>query len=275
MTTELPLLIEAQALADRLENTQLLIVHVASEQSYANGHVPGAVHLAPAALVSGIKPATGSLPSADQLSSVFSALGLTATRHLVAYDDEGGGWAGRLLWTLDVLGHDRYSYLNGGIHAWHAAKLPLQTEAQQPRPTVYEASITAEPRADLNFILQNLKTPNFAVWDARSRGEYDGSKVFARRGGHIPGAVWYEWTDLMNRQANLRLDLNAIRATLAERGLTPDKTIVTHCHTHHRSGLTYLASRLLGYPAIKAYDGSWSEWGNRDDTPIATAGATP
>ncbi|MGI9295221.1 MAG: sulfurtransferase [Pseudomonadales bacterium] len=271
MTADLPMLIEAQALADRLEDTDLLIVHVASAESYANGHVPGAVHLPPAALISGVKPATGSLPGATQLSEVFSALGLSDTRHVIAYDDEGGGWAGRLLWTLDVLGHNRYSYLNGGIHAWHAANLPLQTTAQQPRPTDYEANINAEPRAQLDFIVQHLNAANFAVWDARSKEEYDGSKVFAQRGGHIPGAVWYEWTDLMDRDANLRLlDLNAIRNTLAERGLTPDKTIVTHCQTHHRSGLTYLVARLLGYSSIKAYDGSWSEWGNRDDTPIET-----
>ncbi|MGI9289054.1 MAG: sulfurtransferase [Pseudomonadales bacterium] len=271
MTTEFPMLLEAQALADRLEDSELLIVHVASAESYANGHVPGAVHLAPSALVSGVKPATGSLPSAAQLSEIFSALGLNAELHVIAYDDEGGGWAGRLLWTLDVLGHNRYSYLNGGIHAWHAANLPLQTELQQPHPTVYQANIHDQPRAQLDFIMQHLNTANFAVWDARSKEEYEGSKVFALRGGHIPGAVWYEWTDLMDRNANLRLlDLDSIRKTLEQRGLTADKTIVTHCQTHHRSGLTYLVARLLGYSTIKAYDGSWSEWGNRDDTPIET-----
>lgn len=269
MTTELPMLIEAQALADNIQDADLLIVHVASAESYANAHIPGALHLPPSALVSGEKPATGSLPDAQHLSAVFSALGLSAERHVIAYDDEGGGWAGRLLWTLDVLGHTHYSYLNGGIHAWHAAHLPLQTEPQQARPTHYKANLNAEPRAQLDYIMQNLNSANFAVWDARSREEYDGSKVFARRGGHIPGAVWYEWTDLMDRQANLRLlDLEEIRNTLAERGLTPDKTIVTHCQTHHRSGLTYLVARLLGYPSIKAYDGSWSEWGNHADTPV-------
>lgn len=265
------MLIEAPALADCIADTDLLIVHVASAESYANAHIPGAVHLSPAALVSGIKPATGSLPSAAQLSELFSALGLSAERHVVAYDDEGGGWAGRLLWTLDVLGHNNYSYLNGGIHAWHAANLPLQTEPQQPRPTRYEANIHTEPRAQLDFIMQNLNSADFAVWDARSKEEYDGSKLFARRGGHIPGAVWYEWTDLMDRQPNLRLlDLEDIRTTLTERGLTPDKTIVTHCQSHHRSGLTYLVARLLNYPSIKAYDGSWSEWGNHADTPVET-----
>lgn len=269
MATQLPMLIEVQQLAERLDDCELLIVHVASAESYGSGHIPGAVHLPPAALVSGSKPATGSLPGAAQLSEVFSALGLSDERHVIAYDDEGGGWAGRLIWTLDVVGHKRYSYLNGGIHAWRAADLSLQSESQQPRPTRYQASIHAQPRAQLDFILQNLDKADFAVWDARSREEYEGRKVFAQRGGHIPGAVWYEWTDLMDPQANLRLlDLDDIRNTLAERGLTPNKTIVTHCQTHHRSGLSYLVGRLLGYPAIKAYDGSWSEWGNRADTPV-------
>ena len=91
------------------------------------------------------------------------------------------------------------------------------------------------------------------------------------KAGHIPGAAHLEWTELMDKEHNLRLlPLTVIQTMLTERGLTPDKNIVTHCQSHHRSGLTYLVAKILGYPSIKGYHGSWSEWGNLDHTPFET-----
>ncbi|MNC70444.1 Thiosulfate sulfurtransferase [compost metagenome] len=91
--------------------------------------------------------------------------------------------------------------------------------------------------------------------------------MLAARGGHIPGAVNLEWTDCQDRDRALRLRED-LREMLAAHGITPEREIVTHCQTHRRSGFTYMAMRALGYPNLKAYAGSWSEWGNHPDTPV-------
>jgi thiosulfate/3-mercaptopyruvate sulfurtransferase len=269
MSNTLPLLIEAEPLFQQLDNEQLLILDTSSAETYARHHLPAAIHITPSALQSGIKPAPGKLPGVAQLSELFSSAGLTPDKHVIVYDDEGGGWAGRLAWTLDVLGHSNYSYLNGGIHAWLAARLPTQAGASASQPSDYQATIHNAPVAALAEVLASLDDDSYAIWDARSKDEYLGNKVFAQRGGHIPGAVNIDWLELIDRQRQTRLvDLDALQLRLNQLGLSQDKTIITHCQTHHRSGLSYLAMKILGYPNIKGYDGSWSEWGNLEHTPV-------
>ena len=274
MPTAYDRLLEPRELAARLGDPQLIIVDVSSPERYHAGHVPGAIHLPPAALMRGTAPAPGKLPEQAQLDALFSWLGLAPDRHVIAYDDEGGGWAGRLLWTLDVIGHDRWSYLDGGIHAWAGDGLPLETEPRQPASAPCHCQVRPGPLAELEEVLAQIGRPDSIVWDARSREEYLGLRSPSARHGHIPGAVHLDWLELMDRERALRLKpLEQLRQTLAGLGITPDKTIYTHCQSHHRSGLSYLVGRLLGLD-IRAYHGSWGEWGNRPDTPI-NQGAAP
>ncbi len=269
----LPLLLEPEQLLPLLADESLLIIDCSSETNFLQAHIPGSVHLPPAQLQSGVKPASGKIPGIEDLSRLFAGLGLQPHHHVIALDDEGGGWAGRLIWTLDCIGHRRYSLLNGGQLSWIAEGYPVEQGANNRQSSDFKVeAIDKTPIARLEDILAQLNGEALAIWDARSPQEYAGTRVLAQRGGHIPGAVNLEWTELMDKDRNLRLlPLPQIRQMLEQRGLTPDKHIVTHCQTHHRSGLTYFVAKLLDYPNVQGYDGSWGEWGNHPATPVAQA----
>lgn len=268
---KLPLLLEPKDLEPLLGDDSLLIIDTSSAENYQKHHIPGAIHLAPSRLQRGEKPAPGKLPHEADLKALFSEMGLSADKHVIAYDDEGGGWAGRLIWTLDVLGHKNYSYLNGGLPAWVNEGHPTETKANVAQPVDFNVTINTDVIAELEDTIASIDNPNTLVWDARSAKEYTGEKVVAARGGHIPGAFNIDWLELMDKERNLRLiDLDGLQARLNELGAGKDKQIITHCQTHHRSGLTYLAMKLMGYENIKGYHGSWGEYGNNPDTPIET-----
>jgi thiosulfate/3-mercaptopyruvate sulfurtransferase len=262
----LPLVIEPADLASRLDAPELILVDLTSAARYAEGHIPGARFVAPARTQLG-GPAPGLLPTKTDLEALFGELGHTPDAVYVVYDDEGGGWAGRFIWLLDVIGHGNYHYLDGGLHAWLADSLQLSQEVPAPVGGPLPLTLHDEPTATREYLQSRLGAADLAVWDARTPSEYSGQKVLAAKAGHVPGAVNFEWTAGMDpaRALRIRTDMPQI---LKDLGITPDKEVITHCQTHHRSGFTYLVAKALGYPRVKGYAGSWSEWGNHPDTPV-------
>ena len=153
----IPLILEPQSLSALMgqESTKpLLLVDLSSAENYSKAHLKDAIHIQPRLLVSGVKPAVGKLPKLDHLNQLFSSMGYHQDKHIVAYDDEGGGWAGRFIWTLDVIGHKNMSYLNGGIHAWIAAQLPTTRELPVIKQTRANLTIHTEFIATKNEILE-------------------------------------------------------------------------------------------------------------------------
>ncbi|MBT8419566.1 MAG: sulfurtransferase [Gammaproteobacteria bacterium] len=271
-TPRFPLLIEPEILTQHLDAEDLLIIDLSRAKSYAATHIPRAVHMEYAMLNLNRPPIGGLVPDTEHLGRLFSSVGLTPETHVIAYDDEGGGKAGRLVWTLHLLGHDACSVLNGGIHAWADEQYPLEREPVFPPSSGsnYPADIQRpECLVEAKYILDNLKNPETVLLDTRTPDEYSGRKRFATQGGHIPGAVNLDWTLTLDRAQNLRWKPEQeLRAMFEGIGVTPDREVIVYCQTHHRSSHTYVVLKSLGYPRVRGYAGAWSEWGNMMGAPV-------
>ena len=268
------LLIDAEQLVPHLGNDKLRIVDLSRASVYDQLHIPHALHLKPKFLVRQDEQATGLLPDVEGLQEPIRYLNISPEHHVVVYDDEGGAWAGRLIWNLHCLGFENTSLLNGGIHAWLAAGLPTTSQVEQFEPVsalvqVDQAKIQ-QYRIEYAELLEKVQSSQVQLWDCRTEDEYTGLRLAARRGGHIPNALHFEWSTALNRENHLRLHpLERTQQRLEQLGFNLNEPVVVYCQSHHRSGLAYILGRLLGWN-IQAYDGAWSEWGNRLDSPIIT-----
>lgn len=268
------LLIEAEDFLPHLGNEKLRIVDLSRSSVYDQLHIPHAIHVKPKQLLRQEEQASGLLPDIEGLQALIEYLNISPEHHLVAYDDEGGAWAGRLIWNLHCLGFENTSLLNGGIHAWLAAGFPTSSEVEKLAPVAHLVEINQaqidQYRIEYPALLEKVKNNNIQVWDCRTEDEYTGLRLAARRGGHIPNARHFEWSTALNRENHLKLHpLERTQQRLEQLGFNLNEPVVVYCQSHHRSGLAYILGRLLNWN-IQAYDGAWSEWGNRLDSPIIT-----
>ena len=272
-----PILIEPKALQATLSDSQLLVVDLSKAATYAQRHIPGAIHLEYSVLTSGTQPAPGLLPPEERLAQIASMLKLETMSRVVAYDDEGSGSAARLAWTLHYLGYESVQVLNGGLQAWTDEGHPVDDRSVLPDVTATLAPASRNPSvlADRTYVRQRLDDESVLLLDARTPEEYAGTKVRSARGGHIPGAVNLNWLDTIDKNRSLRLKSPEILSdALKALGVRLEQEVITYCHSHHRSAHAWLMLKSLGFPRVRGYAGSWSEWGNHPHTPVTT-GTSP
>jgi thiosulfate/3-mercaptopyruvate sulfurtransferase len=251
----LPVIIDSDDLARRLQDDRPpQVIFVGDEAAFAHAHIPGAGCLAYASLNHAQPPAAGLLPPMAVLSTVLGDAGIEPQHPVVAYDDSGGGRASRLVWTLNALGHWDAAILDGGLHAWiragHASASGLPDHPSAPP---YPAALrNPEVVADRAYIEAHRHDPAVCIVDARTSAEYSGADVRAARGGHIPGAVNLDWADNRDPDDGFRLrPAKELEALYRAHGVTPDREIITHCQTHHRSSLSYVVLRHLGFDHVR------------------------
>jgi thiosulfate/3-mercaptopyruvate sulfurtransferase len=244
-----------------------LVIDVRPAEQFAAGHLPGAVHLDLWG-VSLIDTSEAPLRAFMwMIGHLFSLRGVTPDRPVVVYEQDSGMRAARAFWLLEYLGHPAVFVLDGGFVAWQRAGQPVTTDAVAPTPSTWHGDPDPARLATWQQVRDRLGRADTAIVDTRSDEEYYGEAVRARRGGAIPGAVHLEWKQNLGPDGRYK-PAAELRAMYDALGVTPDREVVTYCQGGYRAAHTYLALRVLGYPRVRTYTGSWKEWGDREDLPL-------
>jgi thiosulfate/3-mercaptopyruvate sulfurtransferase len=255
-------------LSERIDSGRpLLVLDLRPAEAFAQGHVPGAIHLdlwGVSLIDTDPAPLGAFMWMIDHL---FNLRGVDSVTPVVVYDEQSGMRAARAFWFLEYLGHQHVQMLDGGFNRWIREGRALSRDAHTPRKTDWTGTPEAARLATWRDVQARLGSADAVIVDTRSEAEYFGTTVRARRGGAIPGAVHVEWTRNLDDNGAFK-SADELRRLYENHGVTPDKEIVTYCQGGYRAAHTYIALRLLGYPRVRNYTGSWKEWGDREDLPI-------
>jgi thiosulfate/3-mercaptopyruvate sulfurtransferase len=244
-----------------------LILDVRSTAAFASGHISGAVHLdlwGVSLIDTDPAPLNAFLWMIEHL---LALRGVAADRPIVICDETSGIRAARVFWFLEFFGVPRVQVLDGGTRAWVDAGFPLTTGGEEPKGTQWTGTPVRTALATWQDVRDRLGSREAVLLDTRSDEEYQGTLRRARRAGAIPGAVHVEWTRNLTPDGRFK-PAGELRAMYEAVGVSPDREVVAYCQGGYRAAHAYLALRLLGYPRVRNYLGSWKEWGDREDLPI-------
>ena len=276
-------LVSTAWLAERLGSAEVEVVDATwfmpgeprtGADAYAAGHIPGAVFFDIDAISDRGSALPHMLPAADAFAEAAGALGLRRDLTIVIYDGQGVFSAPRVWWTLRTMGFPEVFVLDGGLPKWIAEGRPVETSAPHPPATTIEPAFDPSLVRDLEAVRAALTDGETQVVDARPGPRFRGEAPEPRaglRGGHMPGARNVPWNSLVAADGTMK-SAQDIRTAFEAAGVDLAKPLVTTCGSGVSAALLALALARLGRDDAAVYDGSWSEWGGRSDTPVV-AGA--
>ena len=244
-----------------------LILDLRPPEAYTAGHIPGAIHLdlwGVSLIDTDPAPLNAFL---WMIEHVLAVHGVQASTPVIVYDDQSGMRAARAFWFLEYFGHRSVRMLDGGFGAWAAAGHEITREAGPPPKSDWTGTRQGHTLATYKEVRSAIGRNDKVILDTRSDDEYSGALVRARRGGAIPGAVHIEWTRNLTPSGEFK-SADELRQMYADAGVTSDREVITYCQGGYRAAHSYLALRLLGYPRVRMYIGSWKEWGDREELPV-------
>ena len=267
-------LVSVQWVADNLNNPKVRLVAVdVDTAAYDTGHAPGAVgwnwkqdlETGPMRNIS----------TKEEMEELCSRSGIANDSTVVLYGDNSNWFATYALWVLKYYGHEDARIMNGGRKKWIDEGRPTTTDAPSPQRTQYRAK---DPNADIRALRDYVagKIGNVGLVDVRSPKEFSGEILApehlpqegSQRGGHIPGAKNIVWSTAVNEDGTFK-SVEELKQLYQPQGITSDREIIAYCRIGERSSHTwYVLTYLLGYPDVRNYDGSWTEWGSVIGAPI-------
>jgi thiosulfate/3-mercaptopyruvate sulfurtransferase len=286
MTEPVPALVSTQWLAARLGGRGLRVVDGSwylptsgrdAAAEYEAGHLPGAVFFDLDASSDQASPLPHMLPDAGAFAKRMASLGLAETDALIVYDGSGVNLsAPRVWWMFRAFGHPRVAVLDGGSEKWRREARPLERGVPPPpAPGRFTARLDPDAVLDLAAVQSALSQATAQIVDMRSAGRFAGTEPEPRaglRGGHIPGSRSLPFTELVNPDGTL-LPSDRLRNRVVAAGIDLSRPVVATCGSGTSACALIHALHLIGHERVALYDGAWTEWGGRQDTPVAT-GAT-
>jgi len=280
-------LVTTDWVAENLGKPGIAIVEVDEDASaYHRNHIPGAIGFDWKADLQ--DPVRRTFVDRRGFERLLDRSGITNDTHVLLYGGNNNWFAAYAYWYFKVYGHDRVSLVDGGRKLWELEGRPLTSEPAAVRPGsgyhAQEADTAIRARRD-QVLSEYVGSPaGRALVDVRSPEEFRGERLApdhlpneaAQVGGHIPGAVNIPWGRAVNPDTGRFLPDAELRSIYAAQGVTPDKQVVAYCRIGERSAHTWFVLReLLGFPAVRNYDGSWTEYGSLVDVPVERSVAVP
>ncbi len=263
------LLVNTDWLEQHLDDSMIRIVDARAQTRYFFGHIKNAVNVSYPSVTALRDDGVRVVAPKAVIEKLLSQAGVDEQIKVVIYGEQGGLDAAYVFWVLEYYGHPNVALLDGGIEAWVRANKTLTHETPVFPPRAFKAEEINTKRAKGEWLLHHLDDPKVQILDNRSAEEYTGKDVLARRGGHVPGAIWVEWVHALNPDATFKSQ-KELEQIFSQLGVRRDKISINYCQTGVRSAHVYFTLRLLGYPDVRVYDASWSEWGNDERFPVET-----
>ena len=282
MTDSIPTLVETEWLAENLDNSDIRIVDATwylptverdGIENYDAGHIPGAVFWDIDAIADPQSSLPHMMPDETTFQGYMKMLGIGSDHHVIVYDNMKLMTAPRVWWTLRVFGHERVSLLNGGQNKWSAEDRPLTTDAPEIPETTFRAIFNSSMIRSVDDVWANLRTSDEQILDARGAGRFDGIDPEPRpecRSGHIPGSQNLPFNELIDPQMGTVLPIKELASRIQAAGIDDARPVVTTCGSGITACVLALGLHLTGRHDVAVYDGSWTEWGGRKDTPVAS-----
>jgi thiosulfate/3-mercaptopyruvate sulfurtransferase len=271
-----PRLLSTEELAGWLKQDRVSLVDVRSDVFiYLKDHLPGAEYLNPESLRASLGGMPVQLLSPRAYTELFSRLGLTFSRPVVIYSagETRNIDATFLAWLLAGFGHPRVYLLNGGYFKWQLEQRPLTQRYPRVKSTRFSAGPFQPELASLDEVRQSTADGRALLVDARPPDQYAGQAGAQMRRGHIPGAINHYWQDDLTQEGfgHVWKPPEDLKADYTAQGITPDRNIIVYCNsTTEASHVHFTLRYLLGYPRVRIYVGSWTEWAEREELPIET-----
>jgi thiosulfate/3-mercaptopyruvate sulfurtransferase len=245
--------------------------YVGARDEYEQAHIPGALYIDwTSDIVDSNDSVEAQIAPAGQFAQVMGGLGIGDQHLVVVYDAHPASqFATRLWWALKYYGHEQVVVLNGGLAKWKREHLPLTDTIPDYPPVTFTPVVQPELRATAEDVLKLLGQPDVTLIDTRDRGQYTGGLVRKPgRPGHIPSALNIPREEVIDSATGTFRSNEELARVFTTSHVLPEQHIVAYCNGGVAATTILFSLAMLGYPSLTNYDGSWNEWGERQDLPV-------